>query len=210
MFAHVRGSGAEFYSKYSTVLRSIWGQGMRPFQPKPRECRQCGKLFAPLRALQSVCGPVCARKKVNADKAREKADIKRRKEALKRPRDWLDECQAIVNKIARLRDRDDGCISCERPASWDGQWHGSHFRSVGAASAVRLNLWNVHKACSICNNHLSGNIAGYRPKLVQKIGAERVEWLEAQNEVTRYSVDYLKRFKAVMGKRLRRMERRLA
>lgn len=178
---------------------------------KVKTCAHCGGEFIPARMGQKVCFAYrCVMGNLKAEKAAEKADFKRRKEAAKRPRDWLDECQAIVNKLARLRDRDEGCISCDKPASWGGQWHGSHFRSVGAASAVRLNLWNVHKACSICNNHLSGNIAGYRPNLVQKIGAERVEWLESQNEVTRYSVDYLKRFKAVMGKRLRRMERRLS
>jgi hypothetical protein len=176
---------------------------------KVKTCAVCGKEFIPFLPLATVCSPVCAGRKVKAARKAEKADIKRRKEALKRPRDWLDECQDIVNKLARLRDRDDGCISCDKPASWGGQWHGSHYRSVGAASAVRLNLWNVHKACSICNNHLSGNISGYRPRLVQKIGADRVAWLESQNQVTRYSVEYLKRFKKVMGKRLRRMERRL-
>ena len=120
----------------------------------------------------------------------------------------MGECQTIINKIARLRDRDDGCISCDKPPTWDGQWHGSHFRSVGAASAVRFNLWNVHKACSVCNNHKSGNLIEYRPRLIAKIGAEKVEWLMAQNQITRYDVDYLKRFKEVMGKKLKRMEKR--
>jgi len=137
----------------------------------------------------------------------DRAETKRRKEKLKTERDWLNECQVIANRYARVRDRKDGCISCDKPASWDGQWHGSHFRSVGAASAVRLNLWNIHKACSVCNNHLSGNIAEYTPRLIDKIGAEKVEWLRAQNSVTRYGVEYLKRYKAVIGKRLRRMEK---
>lgn len=138
----------------------------------------------------------------------ERAETRRRKEAVKTRQEWLAECQAIVNKIARLRDKDDGCISCDKPASWDGQWHGSHFRSVGAASAVRLNLWNIHKACSPCNHHKSGNIAEYKPRLIQKIGQEKVDWLESQNQLVRYDIDYLKRFKAVMGRKLRRMEKR--
>ena len=92
----------------------------------------------------------------------------------------------------------------------NGQWHGSHFRSVGAASAVRFNLWNIHKACSICNHHLSGNIAGYKPRLIQKIGLEKVEWLESQNQVVRHDIEYLKRYKRVMGKRLRMLEKRNA
>lgn len=179
-----------------------------------RSCAHCGKDFAQARPLQAVCSPRCAARKVAADtkakKAAERAMTKARREAAKPRKKWLTECQAIVNKLVRLRDAKKPCVSCDRPASWQGQWHGSHFRSVGAASAIRFNLWNVHKACSICNNHLSGNIAGYLPRLVERIGQERVDWLNAQNQIVRYDVDYLKRFKHVMGKRLRRMEKRHA
>ena len=73
---------------------------------------------------------------------------------------------------------------------------------------MRLNLWNIHKTCSICNHHLSGNIAAYKPRLIAKIGAEKVAWLEAQNQVVRYDIEYLKRYKRVMGKRLARLEGR--
>jgi hypothetical protein len=62
-----------------------------------------------------------------------------------------------------------------------------------------------------CNKDKGGNIHAYRPRLIQKIGLERVEWLDAQNGVTKRSgpayVEYLKRFKQVMGKRLRRMKK---
>jgi len=109
----------------------------------------------------------------------------------------------------RLRDRNLPCCSCDRPATWDGQWHASHFRSVGAASSIRLNLWNIHKSCSPCNVHLSGNLLNYKPRLIERIGAERVEWLEAQNQVKRYEIEYLKRFKKVMGERLKRLEKRI-
>lgn len=139
----------------------------------------------------------------------ERAETRQRKEALKSRAKWIAECQAIVNKYVRLRDKDLPCCSCDRPASWDGQWHASHYRSVGAASAVRFNLWNIHKGCSICNNHLSGNIANYRPRIIERIGVERFEWLEEQNQLTRYPVEYLQRFKEVMGKRLKRLEIRL-
>ena len=144
-----------------------------------------------------------------AAKEERKADRAKR-DAIKTRQEWLAECQAIINRIVRLRDIDEPCISCDRPASWDGQWHASHLRSVGSASAVRFNLWNIHKACSICNNHLSGNIAKYLPRVRRKIGDERVDWLYTQNQVTKYEIGYLRRFKSVMGKRLKRMERRYA
>lgn len=151
------------------------------------------------------------RKAEKQSKARarvEREDHAKRKESAKPRAKWLAECQAIANKIARLRDIADGCISCDKPASWGGQWHGSHFRSVGAASAVRFNLWNIHKACSVCNNHLSGNLVAYRPRLVNKIGQTRVDWLESQNQITRHDVDYLKKYKRVMGAKLKRLEKK--
>lgn len=177
--------------------------------PKPRKCAVCPKEFTPARMGQEVCSPLCAMRKVRAAKASERAETRARRESAKPRAKWLAECQAIVNKYARLRDWDKSCVSCDRPAEWDGQWHGSHFRSVGAASAVRFCLWNIHKACSICNNHKSGNLEGYRPRILDRIGAERVDWLLAQNQLVRYEVPYLRKFKRVMGKRLRRLEKRL-
>lgn len=177
---------------------------------RPKTCAMCPKEFVPRSSMATVCSQRCAMRKVAADKRVEKEQTKARRDAIKPVRKWLDECQVIANKIARIRDRDDGCISCDLGPNWQGQWHGSHFRSVGAASAVRLNLWNIHKSCSPCNHHKSGNIAEYEPRLVTKIGQDKVDWLKAQNQIVRWDVEYLKRFKAVMGKKLRRMEKRNA
>ena len=181
---------------------------MKPFNPKPRPCPICSRAFVPARPMQAVCGHVCAAKKVRQDKADERAQIKTRREAIKPRAKWQAECQAIVNKIVRIRDAHLGCCSCDRPASWGGQWHASHLRSVGAASAVRFHLWNIHKGCSICNNYLSGNLADYLPRVRARIGDAKVDWLYTQNQVVTHDVEYLKRLKAVMGKRLRRMEKR--
>lgn len=180
-----------------------------------KHCQVCAKPYTPQRMGQVVCSPVCAikmarasvKKRLDADK-QEKREHKAKKEAAKTRQQWLAECQAIANKYARVRDAQDGCISCDKPANWQGQWHGSHYRSVGAASAVRLNLWNIHKACSVCNHHLSGNIAQYKPRLIEKIGREKVEWLEAQNQLAKYDIEYLKRYKKVIGKRVKRMEKK--
>lgn len=149
-----------------------------------------------------------AAKQARAHAKVERAELRQRKEKAKRRSVWLAECQAIVNRIVRIRDAHLGCCSCDRPASWGGQWHASHLRSVGAASAVRFHLWNIHKGCSICNNHLSGNLADYLPRVRARIGDAKVDWLYTQNQVVTHDVEYLKRFKAVMGKRLRRMEKR--
>lgn len=147
-------------------------------------------------------------KRVAEQRKRERQEFKARKEASKPRSKWLAECQAVVNKYVRLRDRDLGCCSCDRPANWDGQWHASHLRSVGAASSIRFHLWNIHKGCSICNNHLSGNLAEYLPRIRQRIGDDKVDWLFQQNNVVKHDIDYLIRLKRIIGKRLKRMEKR--
>lgn len=186
---------------------------------KPKKCRvaTCRASFVPQRMGQAVCSPKCALATVEVQKAKEKKslaqagrrDIKVRKEALKSRADHAKEAQTVINRYVRLRDAHLGCISCNKPANWGGQWHCSHFRSVGAAPHIRYNLWNMNRACSVCNNHLSGNIAGYRPKLIEKIGQNKVDWLESNHSVARHDIPYLKRIKAVFTKKCRRLEARI-
>ena len=190
-----------------TVALEANQESARVTKDRTKACKVCQSAFIPVRPLQSVCGPSCAMKKVRSDKKREREEIRERKQAIKRIPDLEAECRQIVQKIARIRDRDEGCISCDKPANWDGQWHGSHFRSHGAASAVQFHLWNINKACWICNKLYSGRIDQYEPKLIAKIGQEKVDWLKSQNQIVRHDREYLTRFKKVMNKRLRRMER---
>ena len=185
--------------------------------PKLKKCRVCLDLFVPMLPLARVCTPFCAltfARSVNGKAAKvaavkdRKAD-KAKREQQKKPSQLETECRAVVQKIARIRDRNDGCISCHMPADYTGMWHGSHFRPAGNNAAVQFNLWNIHKSCAQCNLFKSGNLSAYRPRLVEKIGIERVEWLESQNQTVKTNVAYLLRFKKVMGKRLRRIEKQL-
>lgn len=185
--------------------------------PRPKKCRNpaCGQTFTPQRMGQHVCSPACglAIKDVNQDKAKkaiahtERLEHKAAKEKVKRKADYAKEAQTAINRYVRLRDRDLGCVSCEKGPEWGGQWHCSHFRSVGSAPHLRFNLLNMQKSCSVCNNHLSGNISSYKPELVRRIGADKVDWLERFNEIRRYDVDYLKRIKKVFNRKSRRLER---
>lgn len=186
--------------------------------PKPKVCKVCKTTFTPQRMGMKVCSPQCAMnfvksiqsKDFQAAAAKDRKETKIKLERLKTPSQHESECRAIVQKIARIRDRFDGCISCHMPANYGGMWHGSHFRPAGNNAAVQFHLWNIHKACAQCNLHKSGNLSAYRPRLIEKIGADKVAWLESQNQVVKTNVPYLIRFKAVMGKRLRRLEKRIA
>ena len=136
----------------------------------------------------------------------DRADTARRKEALKTNAQRAKDAQKVINEYVRLRDKDQGCISCDKPATWQGQWHASHFRSVGAAPSLRFNLWNIHKSCSVCNNYLSGNIAEYEPRLRAKIGDEKVDWLKSQNGIKKYTNEYISKIIRVFKKKLRRLK----
>lgn len=132
----------------------------------------------------------------NKDKLVKKGrQIKRKEHAKARERvktraEWLRDAQTWFNKYIRLRDKDEPCISCQRHHA--GQYHAGHYLSVGANPELRFNELNNHKQCAPCNNHLSGNIAKYRPNLINKIGINNVEWLEGPHKVAKYTVDEIK------------------
>lgn len=157
-------------------------------RPKESKCRACGNYFLKTwSSTQIVCSMKCAIafSKKNTEKKRKqqaKSDRLQRRERLQQLKsraDWLKDLQAVFNKFIRLRDKDLPCISCGRYHS--GQYHAGHYRSVGACPVLRFDENNVHKQCSVCNNHKSGNITEYRINLVRKLGTEEVERLEQHN-----------------------------
>lgn len=183
-------------------------------QLKQKKCKNCLTLFSPRTSLQKVCSPSCAYEFVKSENKRLDAKKTRKaykdtKEKLKSLTEWLNECKTLAQKYSRLRDFKDGCISCNKTANWGGQWHGSHFRPAGNYKAVSLNLWNIHKACSECNGHKSGNLIEYQDRLIEKIGQDKVDWLKTQNQPHRFTIEYLKRYKKVMAKMCRRLEKRI-
>lgn len=132
-----------------------------------------------------------------APKARAKLDNYKRKqdkERIKTRSDWVKETQAAFNAFIRQRDIDQPCISCQRHHS--GQYHAGHYKTTAAAPELRFNELNCHKQCAPCNDHLSGNLINYRINLINKIGLDRVEWLEGPHEPKKYSIDDLKGLKA--------------
>jgi hypothetical protein len=182
-------------------------------KPKMRKCAICRTPFAQRSMMHKACSPGCAEaviKRMNEKNAEKAARVERittraRKEAIKTRKDHEADTQKAVNAVARERDRMDGCITCDKPATWKGQWHASHYLSVGAHPATRFDLSNIHKACSICNNWLSGNLRAYRPRLIAKIGSDAVERLEGPQAPKKYTVDELKALTATHRAMLRTM-----
>jgi len=174
-----------------------------------RKCKVCREVFTPVKPMQTVCGHECAltlvkAKREKADKAAKSAERKaycEQRAKIKTRAQWMKEAQAAVNRYIRLRDDGLPCISCGR--HHQGVYHAGHYRSVGAAPELRFNELNIHKQCQPCNVHLSGNQIKYRAGLVDRIGVDRVEWLESNHPQKNYTIDDLKSIKAEYNERVK-------
>lgn len=157
-----------------------------------RICKVCKDKFQPkFSTMQVVCGkvscaiewagtPAAKEHKVKACRAETKA-LREDQRATDR-RYWVKKLDTQFNKFIRLRDREDGCISCDTK---EGQMHAGHYLPKGSNGNLRWDESNCHKQCATCNNHLSGNLIQYRVRLIKKIGLELVELLEGPHEMAK-------------------------
>ena len=162
---------------------------------KDKKCKVCASVFSPRNSMQRVCGVSCAIKDGQSQQKKAyKRETRKMKASIKTKAQWLKEAQAAFNKYIRLRDKAEPCISCGR--HHQGQYHAGHYKTVGANPELRFNEDNCHKQCAPCNNHLSGNIANYRPRLVAKIGVDGVDIIEGPHEPAKYTIDEIKAIKS--------------
>lgn len=171
---------------------------------RAKKCRVCKVEYQPTRPLQCVCSPSCAIEKAkSASKKIEREERRVAKEKLKRRADWMREAQQAFNAFIRERDKLMPCISCGR--HHQGQYHAGHYRTVGGNPELRFEELNCSKQCAPCNDHLHGNIVNYRIQLIQRIGLERVEWLEGKHDPKHYSIEDLKNIKATYKQKLKEL-----
>jgi hypothetical protein len=159
---------------------------------RTRKCRFCREWFKPERDGQNTCCIECSiaytknswQKQIKREKAKAKKDFndKDRSHLTK-------EAQKAFNAYIRKRDEKYGCISCGNKTR---QIHAGHYRPVGRNSALRFDPRNCHAQCSICNNHLSGNLNAYRVNLIDRIGKDAVLALEANNEPKKWTLEELR------------------
>ena len=175
---------------------------------KPKTCRICHEKYIPFNTIQATClNPKCIlayQRKL--DEKRDKQERKRNREAkhkLKTRSDWLKEAQREFNKYIRLRDSNQNCISCGRNPK---KRNAGHYRSVGACPELRFEETNCHIQCEHCNSYKSGNIVEYRSHLIEKIGLERVEWLEGKHEPKKYTIDDIKEIKQIYRNKCKELE----
>jgi hypothetical protein len=178
---------------------------------RERKCKWCGDKYTPISSFQKVCKPTCA---IEYNKDQDKKAIRKKtrewREKNKSKGQWMSEAQAAFNKYVRARDLKLPCISCgmiykngNHLVNGGSRWDAGHYRSRGAAAHLRFHLDNVHKQCVKCNRNMSGNSVEYRKRLIARIGLERVERIENDYTIKKFSVDYLKRIKKIFNKKAR-------
>lgn len=173
--------------------------------PKPRTCRNkaCSDKFAPVRAMQVACSVGCAiilsKEKIRADTEKaaklDRAETKQKLDAIKPRAKWLAEAQAAFNAFIRERDAALPCISCGR--FHQGAHDAGHYRSVGAMPSLRFHEDNCHRQCVPCNQHKAGNVIEYRIRLIERIGADRLAFLEGPHAPVKHTIDDAKAIKAL-------------
>ncbi len=203
-------------------------------KPARRKCKICGEYFVPkfhdirirwccpehgtiyaleLRAKEKV---KAAARRIKAQHEAEREGRERRqkmRESFKTKAQWDKEAQSAFNRYIRIRDEGKDCVSCGSPLMGKSNYltgsaiDASHYRSRGAASHLKFNVFNVHSACTKCNRQLSGNAVEYRIRLIDRIGLERVERLESDNEPRRFDIPYLQRIKSIFTRRARQLEK---
>jgi hypothetical protein len=170
---------------------------MTKTKPKQKKCKDCKEEFKPFTTLQVRCvqcsithGQGLQRKEF---KAKKKANNKAKREFNNNDRGYLlEKAQKACNAYIRERDKHLPCISCGTTKP-DIQYCAGHFKTRGAHPALRFNELNIHKQCNKhCNLSLSGNIANYRPRLIERIGIAKVEWLESYHPPQNLTLDEIK------------------
>jgi hypothetical protein len=177
---------------------------------KEKTCAQCGTQFRPFSSTSRVCSPVCASKWVRAENKQDRAQLKARKQALKRIPDLIKEAQTAFNAWVRARDADERCISCGVLLSREaigGGFDAGHYRSRGSAKHLAFHEDNCHGQCKRCNRYGAGMAVDYRIGLVRRIGLSAVEALEASNTPHKWQRDELIAIRAQYVEKLKELKR---
>lgn len=136
-------------------------------------------------------------------KIQKKKDLETR-ESLKSIARLISEARVPFQKWIRLRDANEGCISCG--AVKVKIWHGGHYFKAELYTGLVFNEINVNKQCEKCNTFGGGNESGYRLGLIKKYGEKIVKELEESSNFLRsykFSREEIKRIKTKYQKRLK-------
>ena len=169
---------------------------------KQFKCKVCKAPFVKSRPMQSICGETaCIVETVYRSKAkRERLDraVTRQKiNQLATYPQLVKKAQIAFNGYIRARDFGKPCICCGKAILWGtastgGVCDAGHYRSVGSAPHMRFNEDNVHAQLKFCNKYKDGNAVDYRLGIIQRIGQRRVDIVEADQCLRKYTKDGLR------------------
>ena len=169
-------------------------------------CKNCKEKFEPKTFLQKYCLKedclcvfVADVKEKTWQKTKQKA-----KQDLMTLSDYLKLTQQVFNKFIRLRDKDQLCISCQKPPK---KQNAGHYFSSGGHSNVRFDENNVHLQCEHCNTFLSGNLLNYQIEIEKRIGAEKLIELQSKAHLEKkWTKDELIEIMAFYKKKIKQIE----
>ena len=134
-----------------------------------------------------------AQKQAMAAAKVERAEIRRRKDAIKTIAQRIAVAQVAFNAYIRERDKEKGCFVCGRPfEDKPGRvQHAGHVRSRGAAGHLRFNEDNCMGECEGCNGPHGAKPHQIEAGAIARIGAERYAELCADNTPHKWQRDEL-------------------
>jgi len=190
-----------------------------------KKCK-CGDEFRQYTSMQNCCVDCLAdriAKKRVAKIARSEKDarneLKQAKAKLLKASDWIKKVDAVYNPWVRARDERAGlpCPSCLRydheiPDSYFGKWDCGHYLGKGSHPELRYTEINTWRQCKKCNGG-SGNYARkshtvaqqYRLTMIERIGIDKVEFLEGPHPPVKWTVDDLKALEAMYKVKLKEL-----
>jgi hypothetical protein len=168
---------------------------------RAKHCEACRERFEPSPPSAVVCGPTCAEQHAMALKAKEerkaaravrvaakaeRATDKARLIELKPLKWWRKKAKTSMHSFVRARDEGKPCASCDtlllKLGRMGGDYDAGHFRPVGLAKHLELDIRNIWGQCKPCNDHKRGNFQEYERRLRLREGDAFVDALLADNE----------------------------
>ena len=158
------------------------------------------------------CAYALANQVVEKKKAKEaqedRKETRKKLDAMRTKPQLVKVAQTAFNAFVRARDADKPCISCGKPPSSESNSvDAGHFRSVGSAPHMRFVEDNVHGQCKHCNQYLAGNVLAYRKGLIERIGLARVEQIESDQTVRKYTKEGLQEIAKHYNAEARRLKK---
>ena len=134
-------------------------------------------------------------------------DKRKHKKENKRKQDYEKDLERVFNEFIRLRDKDEPCISCDKPPN-QFKLTAGHYFPAGSNKSVRFDENNVHGQCWFnCNKNQHGNLSEYQPRLVKKIGQEAFDELSRKRHEKRgYTIPELQELIVVYKEKVKKLK----